>query len=282
MGNNTPVGSMRSSDPLDPGVIGETVDDHLGSVLPSAPDALVDDARTLLGKMSDRIRGQWLVVGAQTGSADIDIEDILPAATSVELVYGQAVANAQAAGFDTGALDRDQALLTSDYLHSLAYTAMGSVKSDPSVRQACFDSLSDASQRLASLWSRLEETRAEDSSAPDSVPIDPIVMATAGDLAGLLGGSDPDSRSALREAGAALGIARWRPDGQSPADDQTDVVAETMPGKWSAGDVVSVGDPDRLRGLLDPLPQSSATETLRSFATSRCPNAVEHRPNIHE
>jgi len=282
MGSDTPVGADQPSDPLDLDAIEVMVDDRLRSWLQSAPDALTADARAVTSATAERIRGQWLVVGAQTGPAEIDPTAVLPAATSVELIYEQAVANAEATGFATGGLDRDHALLVSDYLHSLAYAVMGNVEAEQPVKQACFGSLSSASQRLASLWTTLQDAQTDDSVALRSVPIDPIVLATAGELAGILGDSDPGSRSALRKTGAAIGIARWQPSERPATEARTAIVDETFSAEWSAADVLAVGEHRSLGELLDPLPDSPATETLRSFATSLLSDTVDQRPMIHE
>ncbi|ERJ04728.1 hypothetical protein HLRTI_003321, partial [Halorhabdus tiamatea SARL4B] len=255
MGSDTPVGSTILSDPLDPDAIGEAIEARLRSRLSSAPETLTADVPVMLSGRP-RVRGQWLVIGAQTGAAERDTVDVLPAATSVELLHTQALANARAT--DATECDiRDAALLTSDYLHSLAYATLGAVD-DVSVLEACFDSLSSASQRLASLWTNVEETRPGDSDDP--VPIGPVVMGAAGDLAGLLGDNDPDGRAALRKAGAALGIVRWTADRSSLDAGSAAVIAEAVPVEWSPADVQSLGA-DGINALLEPLAENPATET---------------------
>lgn len=277
MGSDTPVGSTRLSDPLDPDAIGEAIEQRLRSRLSSAPGTLTADVPAMLSERPP-VRGQWLVIGAQTGPAERDTVDVLPAATSVELLHTQALVNARAT--DATECDiRDAALLTSDYLHSLAYATLGTVDGDASVLAACFDSLSSASQRLASLWTNMAETRPGDSDDP--VPIDPIVMGAAGDLAGLLGDNDPDGRVALRRAGAALGITRWTED-RSPLDaESAAVVAEAVPVEWSPADVRSISE-DGINALLEPLADNPATETLRSFAETLFVDTVDCQPVVHE
>lgn len=206
MGSDTPVGSTTLSAALDSDVVGEAIEERLQSRISTRPGHA--------SKTSVQCC-QHVHAFAGSGSSSAyrpvlprDTVDVHPAATSVELLHTQALANARA----TDAMEcdiRDAALLTSDYLHSLAYATLGTVDGDPPMLEACFDSLSSASQRLASLWTHIEQRTGD---SDDPAPIDPIVMGAAGDLAGLLGNNDPDGRAALRKAGAALGIARWKED----------------------------------------------------------------------
>lgn len=262
MGSDTPV-VFGSAGALDPHALEARIDERLASWLDGRSASLTADARASIEAVPDRIRGQWLVVGARAGPADTDSTDLLPAAVSVELLYGQAIANATAIGLGPDAIDREDALLASDYLHALAYTAMGDLETTPSIREACFETLSAASQRLSTLWSR----SAGDPDTGDATPIDPVVMATAGELAGVLGQSGPDARDALRRVGAGLGIARFQTQEGIALSRVSDSFGTLSIERGTVADLLA--DPnDALDGLLDPLPDSSATETLRSFAGS--------------
>lgn len=277
MGSDTEAGSTELSDPLDPDVIGEAIEERLRSRISSGSGTLTPDVPATLSARP-RVRGQWLVLGAQTGAAERDAVDVLPAATSVELVYAHALANAEAMT-STDAVDRDDALLTSDYLHSLAYAALGDVSSESPVVAACFESFSRTSQRLASLWTRLEEAQSVD--APDLAAFEPIVMGAAGDLAGLLGGTTSKGRSALRTAGAALGIARWHRDRPRPTDEATAIVAETAPIERASIDVGRSSD-GTVKALLEPVAETPAGETLRSFARTLRTGPLDRRAVTHE
>ncbi|WP_135661600.1 hypothetical protein [Halorhabdus rudnickae] len=246
----------------------EAIDRQIHSWLTGAPTQLAADAARPFDTDSDRFRGRFLLLGmATTGERQPDDLGVQAAAT-VELLYGQALLNGRASGLlDTGVqgIDRSRALLASDYLHSLAYAGLRDLDVEPSIGKACFRSVSAASSRLASAWERVEESGSE---SIDRVPIEPIVTATAGDLAGLLGRADEDCRRALRTTGAVLGVARGHSDRDNFETDQLQSVNDLLPEEWMEsvfGDGIGTDNVDE---LVAPLPDSQPLSRLRELADS--------------
>ncbi|MFB6200734.1 MAG: hypothetical protein ABEI98_01860 [Halorhabdus sp.] len=270
------------------------IDQAIRSWLADAPGRLAADATKPFDADPDRFRGQFLLVGLAaidndrygSGAAD-GPEDALrdtagrerqplpsdgeppdepvSAAASVEFLYGQALLNARAAGVLDArftALDETRALLASDYLHSLAYASLARLDVSPSIGQACYESMATASRHLAACWTRLRERN--DCRSIESVPIDPIVTATAGDLAGILGRADDDCRRALRTTGVVLGLARWQADNSAP-EQSSDPLTANLPEdlRVEGCDEVRTSCLDE---LLAPLPESSALARLRTLA----------------
>ncbi|WP_136686944.1 polyprenyl synthetase family protein [Halorhabdus amylolytica] len=246
----------------------EAIDRQIRSWLTGAPTQLADDAARPFDADSDRFRGRFLLLGMATTGERRPDDRAVQAAATVELLYGQALLNARASGLlDTGfqSIDRSHALLASDYLHSLAYAGLRDLEVEPSIGAACFRSVSAASSRLASAWARVEEGG---SASIDCVPIEPIVTATAGDLAGILGRADEDCRRALRTTGTALGVARWHSDRDGFETDRLKSVDELLPEEWP-GSVVGDGiGTDSIDELLKPLPDSQPLSRLRELADS--------------
>ena len=234
----------------------EAIDQRIRSWLDDAPTRLTEDAMEPFDSDGDRFRGQFLLMGLEaTGSNRAD-DQSLTAAASVELLHGQAVLNARAAGLlDTGlgSMGRTRALLASDYLHSLAYAGLNRLGVEDSLGEQCFQSMSNASQNLAACWMRADE---EPDASIEDVPIDPIVAATAGELAAILGETEADTRRALRATGTALGVARWQESADGSSDDETIPGVEWFPEAWPGGDFRAIIEDKRFEGLLSGLPDS--------------------------
>ena len=244
----------------------EAIDRQIRSWLAEAPPRLAEDAARPFDTDAGRFRGQFLLLGLEAIESDRRDGRSIPAAASVELLYGQALLNARAAGLDTDfeGMDRTRALLASDYLHSLAYAGFEHLEVEPSIGEACFRSVSTATRRLAAFWTRAEEGTLE---SIDHVPIEPVVTATAGDLAGFLGRADEDCRRALRATGAALGVARWQAG--EPGEDRCGCSMGTViPDDWPGPVLVDGIDAGGVDDLLAPLPDSRALSRLRDVADS--------------
>lgn len=241
----------------------DAIDRQIRSWLGEGSTRLTRDAGRPFDVEPDRFRGRFLLLGvAAVAGRDVD-ERALPAAASVEVLYGQALLNARATGLletDFPRIDRTRALLASDYLHALAYAGLRHLDVEPPVGHACFRSLSAASERLAACWTRVDE---DGSSSFDRVPIEPIVTAAAGDLAGVLARADGDCRRALRATGAALGVARWQ---GGPGTD-ADALADVLPDDWPDPALPAV-DPDSVDELLEPVADSASLSRLRRLADS--------------
>lgn len=231
--------------------------------LAPAPSQLAADAARAIDDEADRFSGQFLVFAARALPGDCDRDHLISAAASVECLSAQMRLKAAAAlGPDDETMTRG--LLASDFLHSLAYAgvtehdAPTAEQSDEAVGQACYRSLATASQRLASCWLK----SADATESPRNAPIEPVITATAGELAGRLGRASEQHRDALRSLGLTLGFERWRRrTGQ--LRDEPDEIDSECPG-------LPQSQPDRLtsaeaRDFLSMLPESPERSVLGRF-----------------
>jgi hypothetical protein len=246
--------------------VAQAIEREIQTWLAQAPSQLGTDAARPIEAEADRFSGRFLVYAVRALPGDCDRERVISAAASVECL------SAQMRLKDTTALDaadeeQTRALLASDFLHSLAYA--GVTPGDPaeaeqsgeSIGQACYRSLATASQRLTSCW--LQSADAMDSH--QNAPIEPIVTATAGELAGLLGRANEQHLDALKSLGVTLGFERWRQrTGQEEyepddADSECPWLDQALPNRFTSA---------AARDWLSVLPESPERSALGRFIDS--------------
>lgn len=244
------------------------IDRRIRSWLESGPSTLAADASRPFEVRSDRTRGRYVVLGSRAAAGGNETRGTLAGAASVEALYAQALLAARAAGLrDTGFedMERTRALLASDYLHALAYAGVERSAVEPSLGRACYRSLARASTRLTATWSRATQ---EGVRSMDRLPIEPVVTAAAGDLAGCLAGLGEEGRQRLRTTGALVGLGDWR------ADIDQD---QALPLDFSPSMAPAVEPGDSV-DVLAPLPDTEALDSLEEFVDRLAPTPQEGKP----
>jgi hypothetical protein len=258
----------------DPTAIRETIDREIRSWLDRAPSTLADQALRPFDAVDDRFRGRFLVLGDQALPGRSDPDRTIPLAASVELLFGQAWLDERATGKSEqqdGEINRTRALLASDYLHALAYDGVSRAIEDPQRGEESYRLVAAASRRLTESWTRTSDTT---DGSPDRVPIDPIVTATAGEVAALLNSADERYRTALRASGATLGLIR----SGTPVDDATSILPSALvPEPLADVDGPADIDAGTVRDMLSPLPDSSGLSALHSMADSVVGSSERYR-----
>lgn len=267
------VGRFRIGDRrmrMDEAGLRTEIDRRIESWLGDAPARLAADARRPFEVRTDRTRGQYVVLGTRAATGGVDPEGVLSVAASVEALYAQALLAARASGLADSAfgdMGRSRALLASDYLHALAYTVVARIDVEPSLGETCYRSLARASQQLTAAWSSVPAERTE---SVDHLPIEPIVTATAGDLAGCLARIEHDGRERLRTAGMLVGLADWQDDEAV----RQPLCLDSFPA--SVRESFETAETRRIAEVLEPLPETEALDSLQTFLEQSCASPNGH------
>ncbi|WP_181686218.1 hypothetical protein [Halorhabdus salina] len=248
------------------------IDRQIQTWVREAPAQLATDAIGPVEDATDWLSGRYLVLAARALPGETDREQVLSAAASVVCLSAEMRLKVSVA-LDADSDDTTRTLLASDFLHSLAYAGVPKDGSpartdhaDDSIGQACYRSLATASQRLTSCW-----LRPAGSDSPKDAPIEPIVTAAAGELAGLLEETNDKRLDALRSLGLTLGVKQWRERTDHPQSLRTDAddgpqAVQALPDTLTRTEVQEV---------LSMLPESSDRSVLERFVDSVC--TTSHR-----
>ncbi|QGN06701.1 hypothetical protein Hrd1104_04930 [Halorhabdus sp. CBA1104] len=240
--------------------IARAIDRQIQTWLKAAPAQLVTDATRPIEEAADQFSGRYLVLAGQALPGTADREQLLSAAASVACLSAQMRLKANEA-IEADSDDTTRAVLASDFLHSLAYAGVPTDDSPAQTRhatesigQACYRSLTTASQRFTRCWFR---SGANDSA--QTAPIEPIVTAAAGELAGLLEEANDKRLDALRSLGLTLGLQRWR----------------QRTSRTQSRHRAAESDPELPQGLPEALTQTEVQEALSMLPESSDRSVLE-------
>lgn len=183
------------------------IDRRLETVFETENDARVPAAREAVAEDEDRWYGRLLVRSYGSVADSMDSEATLSAAAAMELLRGYCRLRSELLVQITDdvahSLTRDptSALLAGDFLYSAAFTTLAEI--DHSSRKACFEVLTDVSERVVEAFSR-NYVRSTSTTASRRQLIDGTAGAL-GEGAAVIGVTLAGGGEPLRENFAALG-----------------------------------------------------------------------------